>query len=249
MNLDLPLDCSLLFLPAVTLTYVILVQPPSSTSCSRMASIPLASTSRAVFAPTASSSSRLLRRQLMLQAGYAAVRPISSSSTSTSTTPSRRQQKHLQVPQCAVYQPCRHSSSTGKGMGSRTLPEESHVNPTTGLGGSNTEQSFFSRAHTNAGGSGKSLATTPLNKVDARHASQTSGSAEVNWIAKQLEMMERRDNMKNEAPIKVRLCFHSCLSSRHLSGNRCTINWQSLSCHLRILTFACVSFLWYHFET
>lgn len=90
-------------------------------------------------------------------------------------------------------------------MGSRTLAEESHVNPSTGLGGSNTEQSFFSRSTTNAGGSGKSLvsSSTPLNKVDARHASHTSGSAEVNWIARQLEMMERRDNMKNEAPIKV----------------------------------------------
>jgi hypothetical protein len=92
-------------------------------------------------------------------------------------------------------------------MGSRTLPEESHVNPSTGLGGSNTEQSFFSKTHTSAGGGsgGKALATTPLNKLDAAHVSKASGTSEVNWIAKQLEMMERRDNIKNEAPIKV--CF------------------------------------------
>lgn len=174
-----------------------------------MASIPLASTSRTLFALASSAPSRLLRRQLVLQAGYAASRPISSiASTSTSinattTTPRRRQQ---QLRQC--YRQCRHSSSTGKGMGSRTLPEESHVNPSTGLGGSNTEQSFFSKTHTSAGGGGgKALA--PLNKLDAAHVSKTSGTSEVNWIAKQLEMMERRDNIKNEAPIKVGSCLLS----------------------------------------
>lgn len=192
------LDLVLAFLPVLLSCFT-----SDHTRHPTMASIPLASTSRAVFAPASSSSSRMLRRQLLVQAGYAASRPISSSSTSTSTVQSRRQHKQLQASHCQVYQACRHSSSTGKGMGSRTLAEESHVNPSTGLGGSNTEQSFFSRSTTNAGGAGKSLATTPLNKVDARHAGNTSGTSETNWIAKQLEMMERRDNMKNEAPIKV----------------------------------------------
>lgn len=94
-------------------------------------------------------------------------------------------------------------------MGNRALPEESHVNPSTGLGGSNTEQSLLSKTHTNlGGGGGKSLvnataATGSSSKSDNRPSlSKTSGTAEVNWIAKQLDMMERRDNMKNEAPIK-----------------------------------------------
>lgn len=181
-----------------------------------MASIPLASTSRAVFAPASTAPSRLMRRQLLLQAGYA--RPISSiACASSAQAPQRRRQRQQFQQQIQSSQlSCRYaSSSTGKGMGNRALPEESHINPNTGLGGSNTEQSLLSKQHTKAGSaSGKSLATVSSSKAaDARHTSHTSGSAEVVWIAKQLEMMERRDNMKNEAPIKVCVSKCSCLVS------------------------------------
>lgn len=100
-------------------------------------------------------------------------------------------------------------------MGNRALPEEHHINATTGLGGSNTEESLMKKQHTNLGSaSGKSLISATASghgkDVARQGVAKTSGSAEVNWIAKQLEMMERRDNMKNEAPIKVSRCTSTC---------------------------------------
>lgn len=99
-------------------------------------------------------------------------------------------------------------------MGNRALPEESHINPITGLGGSNTEESLLNKQHTSLGNTNANKLVKNDKEITRQSLSKTSGTAEVNWIAKQLEMMERRDNMKNEAPIKV--C--SVISSHLLSS-------------------------------
>lgn len=196
-----------------------------------MATIPLASTSRAVFAPSSTAASRLLGRQLVLQAGavYAAGwRPISSSAASTSAITQQRQQQqlHLCRQHNQPYHLCRrHAHSTPKGRDNRNLPEETRIYPNTGLGGANTESNFFAKTHTNlGGGGGKSLLSpetgAPLTNTNIpskragavlkkKGAGGAVSSQEMEWMSKHLRTMDKNHNIKLDYAAFVRSSFRS----------------------------------------
>jgi hypothetical protein len=136
-----------------------------------MASIPLASTSRAVFVP--SSSSRLLRRSLFQ----------ASSATASTSSISHRSQPHQQ-------QQCRHASSAPTGATSKHMHDDGMQNI--------PPQSFFHQ-HGSVGGSGHQIPLPP-----AIASKKEAGTSELKWMAKQMDLLERRDNKKTDIPVKVR---------------------------------------------